>query len=267
MIHESKPVELFEKPKIMIRDIGLHLSPYYDEESLLCLKTIYFVYDDAKAIDLRFLAGILGSKMIDFYFYSKFWAAHIGGGYMRFRKQYLDLIPVRVPSTDSEQVIVDRISDKVRRISALNRLEEKIRAFPDSYLGGRKGTECETIPFTSRIGHNQVKPHILELIDGGFAVTLGLEEDRVPVETKVKSDYVYLALEGRKTKKGQRIEVQVPRDGSEASGIVLEHKKDLDQLRTQSKSDLMAEIDDLVFNLYGLSVDDKKTVEKYLLKF
>jgi len=97
-IFESKPEHIFEQPKIMIRDIGLHASAYYDEEGFYCLKTIYLILKKPNSsIDLKFLTGVLNSKLIEFYFKTKFWAAHIGSGYLRFRKQYLERLPIKLP--------------------------------------------------------------------------------------------------------------------------------------------------------------------------
>ncbi len=92
-IPESKPIGLFLQPKILIRDIGLKFNAYYDDNNLLCLKTIYFIYD-ASAKELKYITAILNSKLLNFYFLEKYSAMHISGGYLRFRKQFIEKVPV-----------------------------------------------------------------------------------------------------------------------------------------------------------------------------
>jgi type I restriction-modification system DNA methylase subunit len=92
-IPESKPIEVFKGPKICIRDIGLAFNAYLDYEGLLCLKTIYFLYNFIN-INPKYLISLLNSKLMNYYFKNKFSTMHIGGGYLRFRKQYLDQLPV-----------------------------------------------------------------------------------------------------------------------------------------------------------------------------
>ena len=108
-INESKPLEVFLQPKILIRDIGKRFNAYYDEEGYLCLKTIYFLYN-VRNIDIRNLLAIINSKLMLFYFRSKFSVMHIQGGYLRFRKQFLDQLPINVPEKSQEQKIISLVN-------------------------------------------------------------------------------------------------------------------------------------------------------------
>lgn len=95
-IPESKPLSVFKKPKILFRDIGLKFNGALDENGYLCLKTIYFCYlKENININLKYLLAVLNSKLINKYFDVKFSIAHIGGGYLRYRKQFVEKIPVR----------------------------------------------------------------------------------------------------------------------------------------------------------------------------
>jgi hypothetical protein len=92
-IFESKPIEIFKGPKILIRDIGLSFNAYLDNEDFLCLKTIYFLYN-FRYINPKYLLSLLNSKTMNYYFKMRFSIMHIGGGYLRFRKQYLEPLPI-----------------------------------------------------------------------------------------------------------------------------------------------------------------------------
>jgi len=94
-ILESKPTTVFENPKIMVPDISYHPKAYYDREGIYCLKTIYLILKDKPtSYELAYLTCILNSKLIDFFFRKRFSSMHMGGGYLRFRKQYIEQIPV-----------------------------------------------------------------------------------------------------------------------------------------------------------------------------
>lgn len=118
-IAESKPLWLFEQPKIIFRDIGLKFNGYYDDENYLCLKTIYFMYlkEDYKIYNLKFLLALLNSKLFNFYFALKFSIAHIQGGYLRFRKQFVDLLPIKV--IDENSAIHNKLSAQLTQLSDL----------------------------------------------------------------------------------------------------------------------------------------------------
>jgi len=79
----------------------------------LCLKTIYFLYKFSN-IKPEYLVAVLNSKLMNYYFEQRFSAMHIGGGYLRFRKQYLDNLPIRINLKYQKQ-----ICDYVEVISSL----------------------------------------------------------------------------------------------------------------------------------------------------
>jgi len=105
-IPESKPVEVFLQPKILIRDIGLKFNAYYDDTNFLCLKTIYFIYG-ASENDLKYVTVLLNSKLLNFYFSEKYSAMHISGGYLRFRKQFIEKVPLQI--IENKQVFIEKL--------------------------------------------------------------------------------------------------------------------------------------------------------------
>jgi hypothetical protein len=113
-IAESKPLKIFLQPKILIRDIGLKFNAYYDEENFLCLKTIYFIYG-ASNDKLKYVTALLNSKLLNFYFKEKYSAMHISGGYLRFRKQFVEKVPLKL--IDEEYFFIE----KVDIMTALNK--------------------------------------------------------------------------------------------------------------------------------------------------
>lgn len=134
-IKEAKPIKIFLQPKIMIRDIGKEFKAVYDYGKYLCLKTIYFAYNP-KNCDLKYIIGILNSKLMLFYFKSKFSVMHIQGGYLRFRKQFLEQLPIKISNNPQELIrLVDKMLSLNKRLNELGdkktderaRIEEEIK--------------------------------------------------------------------------------------------------------------------------------------------
>lgn len=123
-IAEAKPINVFLQPKILIRDIGKVFNASYDSGEYLCLKTIYFIYD-SKNCDLKYITGILNSKLMLFYFKSKFSIMHIQGGYLRFRKQFLEQLPMKITPKSQQQPLI-KFVDKMRFLNKrLNEIGDK----------------------------------------------------------------------------------------------------------------------------------------------
>jgi adenine-specific DNA methylase len=121
-IAESKPIDLFTGPKIFIRDIGLKFNACFDDNGFLCLKTIYFVYN-LEVLYLKFISIILNSKLLNFYFKVRFSSMHIAGGYLRFRKQFLEKIPIKVVDKNIQKIF----AEKADALIVANRNIQKIR--------------------------------------------------------------------------------------------------------------------------------------------
>lgn len=77
----------FDKPKLMLPDIALRMQANYDTSGFYCVNTAYIIPKDDK-----YLLAILNSQLIQF-LYSKVSSA-IRGGYLRFIRQYLEILPI-----------------------------------------------------------------------------------------------------------------------------------------------------------------------------
>jgi len=77
----------FERPKILLPEIALRMQASYDSMSYFSGDTTYII-----PVDDKYLLGILNSKVFHFCF-SKI-SSTIRGGYLRFKRQYLETIPI-----------------------------------------------------------------------------------------------------------------------------------------------------------------------------
>ncbi len=142
-IPESKPLNILLQPKVMIRDIGLSFNAYFDEGKFLCLKTIYFVYGNSIQ-NLKFLTCLLNSKLMNFYFKEKYSSMHISGGYLRFRKQFVENMPIIEPNeynlrnfislcdnqhitNSNNQLIINQLISFISSKFSLNKLSKKLQ--------------------------------------------------------------------------------------------------------------------------------------------
>lgn len=96
--------EEFEKPKIILPDIALRMQATYDVQRYFTVNTAYII-----PVDDKFLIGILNSNLVQFY-YQKI-SSEIRGGYLRFVRQYLEIIPIQKNKDAEIQIIkfVDQI--------------------------------------------------------------------------------------------------------------------------------------------------------------
>jgi hypothetical protein len=92
----------FENPKILLREIALRVECYLDDEKYYTLNKVYSVQLKSKDYDLWYLLALLNSRLISFYFRSKFEEAHVGSGYLQFKKIYTSQIPIRQLEKESK---------------------------------------------------------------------------------------------------------------------------------------------------------------------
>jgi hypothetical protein len=77
----------FENPKIILPDIALRMQATYDIQNNFCVNTAYII-----PVADKYLLAILNSSLIQF-LYSKT-SSSIRGGYLRFIRQYLEVLPI-----------------------------------------------------------------------------------------------------------------------------------------------------------------------------
>ncbi len=220
-IFESKPLESYLVPKILIRDIGLKFNAFFDDSEFLCLKTIYFIYG-AKEDELKSLTSILNTKLLNFYFKEKFSGMHISGGYLRFRKQFLDVLPLK--TVDGRQ------KEKLAELCELQQLKNKqLQKNTDSFLSYFKSSL--KILKTSRI-----------------------------IEKWYELEFVVFIKELNKAIKGVKGTPLTKKDEFEWMDLFEENKKKAQELKAEiDKTD--KEIDQMVYELYGLTEEEIRIVE------
>lgn len=111
--------EYFEKPKILLRDIAKRVEATFDDMKYYSVNTLYSVqFKNETDYSLKYLLGVLNSKLISYYFNYNFEETHVRGGYLRFKKTYTSQISIKKINFNnySEKKLHDKIHNLVDQI-------------------------------------------------------------------------------------------------------------------------------------------------------
>ncbi len=107
----QKNKDIFENEKLLIREAGTRLTTVYDDSGLINLRTLYDIQkkQDNK-IQIKFLLGVLNSKLMQFYYLTKF---RTGTDiFPKIRIGQVRQLPIRIPA-DSQQLAIVKLADKM----------------------------------------------------------------------------------------------------------------------------------------------------------
>jgi len=261
------PAYFEDCPKIITPDVSTGSNFVLDHSRYYCHQTCYVINVKMEKIEPIYLLGILNSKLSEFYV--KAVSPFISGGYYRYLTQYLEGIPVRLPETSEEGQLADQIVEKVKSILQQIEPHRLIEKFPETYINEYrlKGEEFDEIDYTFSAGHTGLKPFLSGLPSKGYVVYPSEDEDFIWVDTKEKAQYLALALRNRTVKQNATIEILVPRDNLIVTEILERVKKTIQKIKATPIDQLEEEINELVYELYGLNEDDKAIIENFRKKF
>lgn len=125
----------FESPKIFVRDIALRLTATFDDEKYYSLNTLYSVICKKQIFDLKYILGILNSSLIHYFFTKNFAAAHVRGGFLRFKPMYTSQLPIRKIdfTKPKEKKMHDDLVKLVDKMLDLNKQIQKIPEKSDKW--------------------------------------------------------------------------------------------------------------------------------------
>jgi hypothetical protein len=266
----------FDSPKIMTPDISNTNNFTYDEDKFYIPTSGYVIVLKNGMNDkfhyLYFL-GLLNSKTLEFYF--KHRSPFIGGKYFRYDEPHLDQLPIKLPQTNDEKKISVKIERYVNQLlqfnKQLDKLEEKIERFPESYFSGEKLVEAAE---ECKLGKNKYSTKSLALEPvkkaGEELYKLALtKEDCILFSSRAIAECVLEQLK-RKTKvridEIHRLKVPFEKDVSRVMDEFSSDKKRIDEIRKEVRK-LEREIDELVYELYELDAKDREVIEEFLKKF
>jgi type I restriction-modification system DNA methylase subunit len=261
--------EIYKSTKILSRYLTdrckFALDPAEMKVSLAYASSVYAIISDE--IDLRTLLGLLNSKVTEFCM--KNIAPPKAGGFSLWRANYLKRIPIRLPSNSEEETLYGEIRDLVNHIldlsTKLQECQESRRDFA-SLLGRIETSKLDDYPSAvfalsdskvTQIRRDKNRIY-LNLVD---YVNLGSELGARYLTLYLKS------IEGKLKKIESPSEeiynIKIPKKRADLQNVINEYeslKKMMKEI-PQKIEDLEEEINNKVYELYGLSEDDTKEIE------
>ncbi len=119
----------FDNPKILLREIANNIECCYDDEKYYTLNKVYSIQlNEGLEYDLKYILALLNSRILSYYFRSKFEDAHVRAGYLQFKKIYTSQIPIYKInfSNKKEKAKHDELVKLTDKMLKLNRKLQKL---------------------------------------------------------------------------------------------------------------------------------------------
>jgi len=265
-----KNLELYENPKIVQSEICSRATYMLDEVGTWYFTTGYgALLEPGQRHKTEEIVGQLNSKALDFYF--KHIAVIKAGGYYSYRTQYVEQLPC---ITNGESHLEKELRKIISRITELIDTETRTDRFPEAYLEQYEGS-LGYINYEWQTRRYPVDADIQEKADGRFAVTAGRSDEiTAPLmdkgdrnEKKLRANYVQAAVDGRNMKKGEEQTIPIPDTRGGVEQLMKALKADQQIIEETSLEGLEAEIDQTVYELFGLTDEEQEVIEDYLEVF
>lgn len=198
---------------------------------------------------------------------TNFYVKHVGvvhrGGSYKFEDRFIKNLPILLEESKY-------LECAVRTIKKYMRLKNKLHDFPSDYYTKLEELSEKNIVF--KFNHKMIDISIGTNLESGYNIIIenGKKKKEKPlvVDTEEKANFVKLALDGKSVKKGEVIEILVPKSNRVVKNILAEYEHDKKELaKMPSIEELEEKIDQVVYDLYGLNEDDIKVIEEFLEKF
>jgi type I restriction-modification system DNA methylase subunit len=255
-----RPKSVFEGDfKIAVPDMATENHFTYTD-GYDCFKNTAYVltFSESQPYSEKELLGLLNSSVAEFVI--KQMSPFLNDRYYRYKTQYIESVPL--PDSNSD------IEGTVEQILALENKQEEIEGFPETYVSRYNG-ELDYIDYEWQTRRYPVNASIEEQDDGGFAVEAGRSDSiRDPrMESAERAQYVHAAVDGRNVKSGKRVSIPIPRRDEDVQELLAQLEGDRETVEETDIEALEAEIDDIVYDLFDLTDEERDVIEDYLEVF
>lgn len=214
-------IEFWSMPKIVVAGMTKRIEAYFSAEPLALGVGVYGIYDFSNFAP-KYILGLLNSKFLTYYLNIEFYDKHLAGGYLAINKSTLEQMPL-VEAEDNNVTKMVSLVDEI--IKSKVNLASTIKNFQNYIIS----------QYMIEKASNKLKNwYQLEFIDFTKELNKAIKKSgRLPLDEKVKFDLMSLFDE-------QKNKAQ-------------SHKLKIDKTNN--------EIDQLVYELYGLSKEEIEIVE------
>lgn len=251
-----KNIEALPRPKVLSGNQAQYNKLCFDDNGIMAPHNArvyaFMLENDVK----QAVAGVLNSTVTEF-FHKQHARIHSGKAYS-YIEDYTSKWPVIIPQGGERESIESLVQEIIR----LKDLDIKLPQFPDPYIAEAReaGEEFVDVTYTPSQSYT-ADPDIQTDLGEGFGIILadgGISEGVIDTETKAR--YVQIALRGRRLESNQTISIPVPLDDRVAESALSEMEEDQTELAESSIPELEKEIDEIVFDLYGIESDRQREI-------
>lgn len=259
--HDAANIAWFNQPKIITPNLSTENNFAFDEEGVFLDHDCYgIILKDKTRNSYLYVLGLLNSHLLEFYL--KQISPYASGKYYRYMTGYLEKLPIKLPETEEEKQIAEQIVNKVDEILELNR---KLSVDIDELL---KGEETEKLPYLASVSFSIRDDAKFERVEVKGDRIFISSEDYVEIKDKKIRDFVAVYLNSvaeklskSKDVKGLIYNIEVPKSDDVLNEIVRRDKTKIGE----GIRKLEEEINGLVFEIYGVTEEEKEITEESLI--
>ena len=263
-----KNLESISKPKVIVATTSIENRFSGDPEGYLVPHNVRVYSLIVSQTHLRFVLGMLNSKPVAFYL------NHMSnlkkGKTFEYIRQSLSRLPIWFPEGVRETNKVKGVVAAVRRLVELRRLQEKVLAFPQSYVTEtiRREREFNSFRFRFKADVQDCLPEILEKLHGGFRIDVGHGQqiDSDLLDSRQKADLVVRTIAGRSFVKGGELRIQIPREDRLAEELLSSVRRDESEF-ARDIAEQEGKIESFALAIYRLTKSERLVVEDYLRRY
>jgi hypothetical protein len=264
LIH-PKPTEIFNIQKIITPNLSTENNFAYDENGKYFLDHDCYgiILNDKSRNNYLYILGILNSRIMEFYL--KQISPYASGKYYRYMTGYLNKLPIKLPETAEENKTAKKIIEKVDVILKLKKESQPIDI--GEFLSTHETVKLfEIASFSIREGA-KFKFAKSRKKEGKIFIN---EFDFIQVKNKKIFEFLerYLNFASDRLKKSKNpkeeiYNIPVPKDRKIINEIIKKTGPEKENIEEEVKK-LENEIDELVYEIYGISKTERKTIEDAL---
>lgn len=251
--------DVFVKQKILSPRISTNNSFALDD------KGEFYLTDSAvaiipKNIDIKYLLGILNSNLLSYIV--KNTSPFVQGRYYSYTRTYLEKLPIKLPETPEEKQIAKQI---IKKVDGILELHKKSSSDIDEILKGQETEKLYNLPSVSFSINDNAKFEGIKIMANKIFINT---DDFIQIKDKEIRDFVAVYLNSIEEKlskakdvKGLIYKIEVPKSDEILKEIIEKGSFDRAKIKEKVKK-LEQEINELVYEIYGLTKEEIKIVEK-----
>ncbi len=210
-------------------------------------------------INIKYLLGILNSSVSEYYL--KKICPIKQGGYFQYSTNFLKCLPIKLPETAEEKKISDQI---IKKADEILELHKSGIVDIDAVLEGQETDKLHQLP---KVSFNLSDNAKFEKIKSDGNKIFINSQDFIEIKDRNIRDFaeVYLNSNSEKLAKAKDVKnmilnISVPKSDEVLKEIVKKGGADQSQIKEKIKK-LEDEINELVYQLYGITKEERKIIE------